>query len=1089
MNITIPERSKSLRFSISLILFFAYTIGFSVNAGAQILAWDANNTGGGFGDSPWTPAIRNANVTATGLTRGSAIGISSTPAVNCWGGADGWASTNADANSFYFTFRTATGYKMSLSAISSATRRSNAGPTGCAVWYSVNNGTFVKLTDWVTTSQTGTIGTPNSTSLSGIAALQNIAPGIAVKIRLIPDGSTIGNYYITNGTNSLRIEGTVEPAVVVTAAMSGTAPICNGQSANIKATIAGGTGPYTLVYSNGSTNTTVNNYVSGTNVSVSPTATTTYTIVSVTDANGVASTNSGNAVITVNALPNVTAAPVTTCATGAVTLTTGSPAGGTYSIPNPYSGPSTTFTYTYTNANGCPKTSPTYAFTRNVTPVLTQQPANTPQTTCIGGNFSPVSITAQGSGTISYQWFSNTTPTTSGGTALTSSAHILAGSRSDTYTPLATASGTLYYYLTVTNSCGTIKSSNTTGAFTVEQTTISGTVTNNQTICAGSKPADLALSGNNGSIVKWQTATDAGFTTGLRDISETAAILSGDLVGNLLQTTYVRALVKNGSCAAQPTTPVEILIKTATWNGSWIPGVPDQYTTAVFNGNYNASADLHVCSVIVNSGNVVIKSDHTLTIENGLKVNGGNLTFENNASLVQINDTENSGNITYLRDSKPMLAYDYTYWSSPVDFQILSGFSPKTRFDKYLWWNAAIYNWSVITAPGITPMDIGKGYAIRAPFDFSQSSTEVFTGEFTGVPNNGNYTVDIKANGTNNSNFIGNPYPSAISADLFMAAPENAAALGTGTTIYLWTHNSGISNHEYTGSDYAVYNYTGGVGTMPAQGSNNNRPNGLIASGQAFMIEAKANGTAVFKNSMRQNSGNNRFYKASSNVEKNRIWLELKNNSGAFKEILIGYVPNATNELDEGFDGENLDSGTEVNFYSLNNDTKLSIQGRGLPFSASDAIPLGFRTSASGNYEIGISEFDGLFEGQDVFLEDQLLHTIHDLKLGTYTFSTLSGTFDTRFLLRFDRSALDAYHPLASENNLILYKDGQNITAESERSAITEMAIYDVSGRMLSQRKNVSAKKMTMQIATTNVVLIVSVKLENGQIFNKKIIN
>ncbi|MEZ0006632.1 hypothetical protein ABH942_002009 [Flavobacterium sp. 28YEA47A] len=179
---------------------------------AQILAWDANNTGGGFGVSPWTPSTRNANLQTSGLIRGSSIATSGTPAGNCWGGSGGWSTGQSDSNSFYFTFQAAVGYKVSLSSISTATRRSNSGPTGCVVYYSINGGPFTSVASWTTSSTSGTTGTPNSVSLSGISALQNIAAGVVVKFRIIPQGST-GNYYITGGTNSLKIDGSVVAAV------------------------------------------------------------------------------------------------------------------------------------------------------------------------------------------------------------------------------------------------------------------------------------------------------------------------------------------------------------------------------------------------------------------------------------------------------------------------------------------------------------------------------------------------------------------------------------------------------------------------------------------------------------------------------------------------------------------------------------------------------------------------------------------------------------------------------------------------------------------------------------------------------------
>jgi hypothetical protein len=59
---------------------------------------------------------------------------------------------------------------------------------------------------------------------------------------------------------------------------------------------------------------------------------------------------------TVNPLPTVTAGNVSGCSGSAITLV-GLPAGGTFSVANPYTGPATTYTYSYTNASGCSATS------------------------------------------------------------------------------------------------------------------------------------------------------------------------------------------------------------------------------------------------------------------------------------------------------------------------------------------------------------------------------------------------------------------------------------------------------------------------------------------------------------------------------------------------------------------------------------------------------------------------------------------------------------------------------------------------------------------------------------------------------------
>ncbi|NNV57687.1 MopE-related protein, partial [Limnovirga soli] len=86
--------------------------------------------------------------------------------------------------------------------------------------------------------------------------------------------------------------------------VNGTSSICKGATANLVVTITGGTAPYTVVYSDGTNSFSVPGYISGTDIPVSPTINTTYSLISVTDANLTAGTgNSGTPTITVTDPP------------------------------------------------------------------------------------------------------------------------------------------------------------------------------------------------------------------------------------------------------------------------------------------------------------------------------------------------------------------------------------------------------------------------------------------------------------------------------------------------------------------------------------------------------------------------------------------------------------------------------------------------------------------------------------------------------------------------------------------------------------------------------------------------------------------
>ncbi|MBK8601105.1 MAG: hypothetical protein IPN80_11665 [Flavobacterium sp.] len=104
----------------------------------------------------------------------------------------------------------------------------------------------------------------------------------------------------TTGTITFTATGFTLPPASTAAVISGNGSICLGASSNLKVNITGGTSPFKIVYSDGNTSFTVNNYVSGANISVSPTISTNYTLVSVTDSNNlVGSNNSGTAILMV----------------------------------------------------------------------------------------------------------------------------------------------------------------------------------------------------------------------------------------------------------------------------------------------------------------------------------------------------------------------------------------------------------------------------------------------------------------------------------------------------------------------------------------------------------------------------------------------------------------------------------------------------------------------------------------------------------------------------------------------------------------------------------------------------------------------
>ena len=454
------------------------------------------------------------------------------------------------------------------------------------------------------------------------------------------------------------------------------------------------------------------------------------------------------------------------------------------------------------------------------------------------------------------------------------------------------------------------------------------------------------------------------------------------------------------------------------------------------------------------------------------------------------------------RDTQPLYRLDYTYWSSPVKSSsgfTLEDLSPNTLASKYYIWNDV---WASV--PKTTVMANGKGYIVRAPQSFDiqgqvGATPEIYNSEFEGVPNNGVITVAVSNTGL--WNLIGNPYPSAIDISAFYDNLNNQSHLEG--TIYLWTHNTPIglegTNYNYSPSDYASYNMSGGVGTTAESGGN--EPTGYVAAGQAFFVQSVSQGTITFNNSMRVKEGgvNNQFFKSTpvESVEnwettgKHRVWLNLTSTQNDFNQILVGYIENATNNLDWGYDGT-VFSGGVVSLYSILDTKKLTIQGRALPFSNLDEVPLGYKTTLTGTLTISIDHLDGLLEGQNIYLKDNLLNVVHNLKESDYTFTTIPGTFNERFVLRYlPEEDLNTNNPIIDENSILIFNDNNQISIRSSEHIIKKVEIYDLQGRLLWSKNKVNEKMLRSQNLTINnqIILVKITTDTNAELFKKVLMN
>src|SRR5678815_377722 len=102
---------------------------------------------------------------------------------------------------------------------------------------------------------------------------------------------------------------------------------------------------------------------------------------------------------------------------------------------------------------------------------------------------------------------------------------------------------------------------------TVNPVSVGGSVASAQTICSGNTPANLTLSGQTGSVVKWQKSSDAAFTLPT-DIANTTTTLTGASIGALVSDTWFRAVVQSGVCAAANSASVKITVDPVSVGGA-----------------------------------------------------------------------------------------------------------------------------------------------------------------------------------------------------------------------------------------------------------------------------------------------------------------------------------------------------------------------------------------------------------------------------------------------------------------------------------------------------------------------------------------
>lgn len=205
---------------------------------------------------------------------------------------------------------------------------------------------------------------------------------------------------------------------------------------------------------------------------------------------------------------------------------------------------------------------------------------------------------------------------------------------------------------------------------------------------------------------------------------------------------------------------------------------------------------------------------------------------------------------------------------------------------------------------------------------------------------------------------------------------------------------------------------------------------------------------------------------------------------GFFWRFLI--LINSTNAFDVNTDAPLLILGSD-SFYSVVEDKKLIIQGRAYPLLVTDVVNLGVKMFQPGIHTISMVEKGGVFEsGQQIYLHDKVQGTYTNLQNGDYTFTANVGTDESRFEIVYETGAVLGTDSMGKKD-ILVYRDGNTFVVKASEN-ITQIQVYDTSGKLISILKPNSAKAVYDAESISNAVYVLKISTASGNIVTRKVV-
>ena len=510
-------------------------------------------------------------------------------------------------------------------------------------------------------------------------------------------------------------------------------------------------------------------------------------------------------------------------------------------------------------------------------------------------------------------------------------------------------------------------------------------------------------------------------------------------------------------------------------------------------------------------GETTTQTGNAITVTHYLNLQG-TLDLEGESQLIQtVNSDLNVGYYGKIERDQQGTSdmFTYNYWSSPVTKQSTevnsykisdvlmdgtnnsdplsinfssSGFNGAPTYpikiaDYWIWKYANqpsqnYSSWQHIRRTGT--LYPGEGFTMKGPGMVSDNTIQNYV--FSGKPNNGDIAINLTAN---NEYLVGNPYPSAIDADIFIRDngygldDTNGSPVISGT-LYFWNHYSGNSHilHEYQGG-YASYNYSGAVpaaikvnefDSFNSYQLLNQKPGRFIPVAQGFFVLGQSDGLINFNNGQRvfKKEGEDSQFIGSHSINNEELIDDRMKYRIVFnsvntirRQLLLTIDENTSTSVDWAYDGKLNDSQIDDMFWLIDNQEYI-IQASN---DTSAVYPFGIKTTSDGLNSISIDDLENVPSDVNIYIHDSELNIYHDLRQSTYEIFLVAGDYRNRFAITFSTNSDSLSIDENTRDSLtLLYSNeiDKIVLVNPNKINVKTMTLYNTVGQQVSTFNNIT---------------------------------